>query len=904
MEKKRSFHRLSYCSFVITLYVVFLPHIISNPVLIVGGNYTLNNVQTNLAHFDLATRSWSSSTEPRLYLYGATTGVVLDVIVRENNPYDDLYVVGAFDTTCMSCQAQYCSIGHWKNNQFLRVGEGLCTHGDQNRMKVITAELGNGNDLFVGGAFESLVWSGSSFEKIYNIARYASEMDAWLPLVNSGGGLTCTWCIPNVLTLAWDKTHEILYIGGKFDSINNVPTSCGLAMWQNSTGLVGFPGGGLSLQDLSLNGVATALVYDASSDSLFVAGVFMHIGTLECKSLARWRANRWNCLYTQEYSFDLITTMVFMKNYLYVAGMPAFDSSWDSATLPYMVARYNEVFVSTDTGPVGSDYVSKPHGNMRSRSRKRNRRLLEELGLQIGTNSTNEHPPRPLGIKRARSEFYRGLLSLGLDSNDSSLRQLVKLWLPSERVNRRHMASNGGSWVPPDGTTNTMAMWSWLPGFDGANGVITRVGVGFDSFEGGIFVAGLFTNYEPVVVWMPSPDPLKLPPTTSSLGKLGQIGGDVLAIGKMTVQPPEVEVNVPYHDMTWVVVLVCVFLGILLGIFIAFLCHYHTHYPFFKVPPADELGLPYFDPNFPESEVNFPINYQRAIRLRHLEEPQNLNIIDPKDIVLSSIIGEGSFGRVWSGVWRASKVAVKEFVFAQAAVQGGALQRNDLVQGIIGEAAIMSVLRHPKILHLYGCSITTQALWIVSELCSKGSLRQVLGDRRTRLSTRKRLKIAIDVSEGMNYLHTHTYPIVHRDLKSHNIFIHEKNNNELEAKIGDWGSARALTSSGNRNMTHGVGTACWLAPEVIRNARYTQESDVYSFGILLWELATRDEVYVGYSAQQIIARVANDGLRPPVPRGCPWNDIMQMCWAEDPSSRPTFERIMEWLMSLLAKHKR
>ncbi|CAM9609283.1 unnamed protein product [Heterosigma akashiwo] len=90
----------------------------SNPVLIIGGNFTLNSVQANLAHFDLATQTWSDATEPRLYLYGATTGVVLDVIVHQGNPYDDLYVVGAFDTTCKTCQAQYCSIGHWEGDDF------------------------------------------------------------------------------------------------------------------------------------------------------------------------------------------------------------------------------------------------------------------------------------------------------------------------------------------------------------------------------------------------------------------------------------------------------------------------------------------------------------------------------------------------------------------------------------------------------------------------------------------------------------------------------------------------------------------------------------------------------------------------------------------------------------------
>ena len=112
-------------------------------------------------------------------------------------------------------------------------------------------------------------------------------------------------------------------------------------------------------------------------------------------------------------------------------------------------------------------------------------------------------------------------------------------------------------------------------------------------------------------------------------------------------------------------------------------------------------------------------------------------------------------------------------------------------------------------------------------------------------------------------------PIIHRDLKSHNIFITEPTPGHLVAKIGDWGSARAIAltglfsttfdvklhshfifvpifnSLGAKSMTHGVGTACWLSPEVINNAHFSKHSDVYAFGIVLWE--------VTYSSSPVIA---------------------------------------------------
>ena len=183
-----------------------------------------------------------------------------------------------------------------------------------------------------------------------------------------------------------------------------------------------------------------------------------------------------------------------------------------------------------------------------------------------------------------------------------------------------------------------------------------------------------------------------------------------------------------------------------------------------------------------------------------------------------------------SASWLTSRVAVKEFVFAHAlstqdaAARGAdrpgadcpaaasqaqgadhepagprdpAVARREIVEEIVGEAGIMSFLRHPRILQIYGCSLTAQAIWIVSELCSLGSLRQVpptprpyrhaacfaqkliprpwvvkvLDDRRRDLPTPVRLQMAIDVAEGMSFLHARSPPIIHRDIKSHNLFV-------------------------------------------------------------------------------------------------------------------------------------
>jgi serine/threonine protein kinase len=258
---------------------------------------------------------------------------------------------------------------------------------------------------------------------------------------------------------------------------------------------------------------------------------------------------------------------------------------------------------------------------------------------------------------------------------------------------------------------------------------------------------------------------------------------------------------------------------------------------------------------------------------------------------------------VWNGQWRNNSVAVKEFVFAQAAIVGGSLERNNIIEEIVGEAGVMACLRHPKILQLYGCSLTMQAIWIVSEFCSRGSLRMILNDNNLDLPLLKKVSICLDVADGMLYLHTRSPPIIHRDIKSHNIFITEPSLGHFVAKIGDWGSARAVALTGAKTMTQGVGTACWLAPEVINFAHASKDSDVYAFGIVLWEVFTRHEVYEGLSAAQIIAKVANEGLRPRVPRECPWAAIMTECWQQDASQRPGFHRVMTSLSKIYSTAK-
>jgi serine/threonine protein kinase len=153
------------------------------------------------------------------------------------------------------------------------------------------------------------------------------------------------------------------------------------------------------------------------------------------------------------------------------------------------------------------------------------------------------------------------------------------------------------------------------------------------------------------------------------------------------------------------------------------------------------------------------------------------------------------------------------------------------------------------------------------------------------------LSLALQVEKAL-YLHNQDQPIIHRDLKSHNIFVHETFTDDtsiasdLKTKDGsikmnsqstviarlELRSARA-TLSGTKVMTRGVRTACWLAQVIKHARRQSSFSDVYGYGIVLWA-RSREEVYQGLETTQIILKVANENLRPPIPQDCPWKDLM------------------------------
>jgi serine/threonine protein kinase len=204
---------------------------------------------------------------------------------------------------------------------------------------------------------------------------------------------------------------------------------------------------------------------------------------------------------------------------------------------------------------------------------------------------------------------------------------------------------------------------------------------------------------------------------------------------------------------------------------------------------------------------------------------------------------------------------------------------------------------------------------IVTEYMPRGSLRDVLNNT-DKIDWDLTVKMATDAAIGMNYLHTFDPPIIHRDLKSHNLLVDDN----FHVKVTDFGLAKF--HSDDISMTF-CGTLPWTAPEVFNGRGYTTKADVFSFGIVLWELWTHKEPYQGLSKPEIILGVAKEGLRPPLPTNFPFTTtttettttslltesqkaylaLMQACWADEPSERPSFGEIVERLKYIAALSK-
>eukprot|EP00164_Ancoracysta_twista_P003560 GFYU01004753.1.p1 GENE.GFYU01004753.1~~GFYU01004753.1.p1 ORF type:complete len:479 (-),score=88.74 GFYU01004753.1:51-1487(-) len=261
--------------------------------------------------------------------------------------------------------------------------------------------------------------------------------------------------------------------------------------------------------------------------------------------------------------------------------------------------------------------------------------------------------------------------------------------------------------------------------------------------------------------------------------------------------------------------------------------------------------------------------------------------VSDRELVFGKTIGEGSFGTVRLAKWRHSDVAVKSIKNMERA-------KKSVIDDFKTELEILSQLRHPNIVLLLGACVKPPSFLMITEYVPGGNLFELLHQRGEKLSNRDFIKIAKGIARGVNYLHLRSPPLIHRDLKSLNILLDEAKN----PKIADFGLSR--TRALETQMTTNIGTPLWMAPEVIRNEKYDEKVDVYSYGVVLWEMLTNKIPYTDKESVQVAVAVAYQGLRPKIPSSCnpKLKKLLEDCWNDDCSKRPTFEMILNFFDSL------
>ena len=274
---------------------------------------------------------------------------------------------------------------------------------------------------------------------------------------------------------------------------------------------------------------------------------------------------------------------------------------------------------------------------------------------------------------------------------------------------------------------------------------------------------------------------------------------------------------------------------------------------------------------------------RRAVRRK--KHPDDL--IRPSEVQCIEIIGRGSFGDVWSATWRGQTIAVK-------IVATSGISKSSIVQ-IRQEAKLMKKLRHPSVLQYFGTATDKDCILIAMEYMQEGSVRGLLNRTSCDLTWKLRLSMLIDAACGMLYLHSLNPPIIHRDLKSHNLLV----NSKWEVKVCDFGLSIGVKQ--NEYMQSNIlGTLAWIAPEIFAHAPYNTRVDVYSFGIVMWEVLTRLVPYKGLDRQTIQHKVVVEKARPLVPGEThpAYRSLMEACWDENPNLRPDFGTVVTRLRAI------
>jgi len=274
----------------------------------------------------------------------------------------------------------------------------------------------------------------------------------------------------------------------------------------------------------------------------------------------------------------------------------------------------------------------------------------------------------------------------------------------------------------------------------------------------------------------------------------------------------------------------------------------------------------------------------RDMLLREVRE--RVHPIDIDHLHLRGRLGAGAFSEVFEGEWRVP-CAIKKI---------RTMTKQHDMDNFHREAQILRMIHHPGVVHLFGVCLRLPDLFLVTELVPRGhNLEDLLHVKRSRLTLAEVIRFAAQIGETLGHLHS--LGIIHRDLKPSNCLVGP--NGQL--KLCDFGLARVL-GHGERHIqgSSRAGTPVYLAPEALQGLKTNDKVDVYSFGVIVWEMLTGEQIWKRLNYADMCRVVVQERQRPPLPPECPekLKALINACWSANAEGRPNFKDIVQRLRSL------
>lgn len=266
-------------------------------------------------------------------------------------------------------------------------------------------------------------------------------------------------------------------------------------------------------------------------------------------------------------------------------------------------------------------------------------------------------------------------------------------------------------------------------------------------------------------------------------------------------------------------------------------------------------------------------------------------------------VGTGGTAEVFKGTLDGQTAAIKQLFKHKKMNEKDEISLNR-------EVSVLAQITHPNLVKFFGVAFKDRPFRIITEFCEGGTAFDLIHNAPFRLKWPQRVKLCVDTAVGMNYLHSFTPQIIHRDLKSLNLLLEnlvEKPSHVPVVKVADFGLSRMKDPAQAKwgKMTCQVGTLHWMAPEVFAGHDYDESCDVYSYAMVMFE-ALCQEVPFEDTDPGLIGQLTSKGVRPNlerVPKDCPkqLKELMMVCWSQDSKKRPKFDKIVEFLFNLIGK---